>query len=122
MDTQELFNEEGLAQQRVMSFVEGMHDVKFAGPRGKFADLDTWLLITYNRITKEDEINFVSWAENQDASKDPENPNDPLRKYPFNFISSIRSLELPNNKITHRIRNPINTTKRKYPNGGIRFP
>lgn len=98
MNTQELFNKEGLEQQRVMSFIEGMHDVKFAGPKGSLKDLDTFLLVTYNRTTKQDEVDFISWAKNPEDSNDPENPNDPSRSFPYNFISSLRLLELPKGK------------------------
>lgn len=48
-------------QQEVMSFIKGMKAIKFEGPRGKF-NLDTFILLTYDQKTREDEIEFISWA------------------------------------------------------------
>jgi len=49
-------------EQRVKDFIEGMERIKFDGPLRRKFRLDTFLLLTYDQRTKEDEIEFVSWA------------------------------------------------------------
>lgn len=72
-------------EQKVMSFIEGMKAIKFEGPRGKF-NLDTFLLLTYNQKTREDEIEFVSWAVDSSRSD-------------FGYIKTLLNLlELPKKK------------------------
>jgi hypothetical protein len=51
-----------ILQQNAMSFIEGMKEVRFDGPRGNKFDFDTFLFLTHNEKTREDKIEFKSWA------------------------------------------------------------
>lgn len=71
-------------KQRVAAFIKDMRNVKFAGARGS-ASLDSYFLLSYDRETKNDRIDYVSWTDDES-------------RYPSNFISSLSKLELPKGK------------------------
>lgn len=90
-------------QQRVASFIENMRAVKFAGARGRV--LDSYFLLTYNQATKKDEIDFLSWSE------------DESRSFPSKFIDTFRKLELPKGKNhpPYRKKHTIPNERRNVP-------
>lgn len=53
------------SRQKVMAFIEDMTVIKIDGQRRRHGDLDTFVLLTFDQKTGKDEIEFVSWAEDQ---------------------------------------------------------
>lgn len=96
--TPDVENQVQFQKQRITSFIEGMKEIKFYGPRGNSEDLDTFLLITYDQKTRRDKIDFVTWAKSSEESNSPENLNDPLRSFPSKFIAGLSLIELPKGK------------------------
>jgi hypothetical protein len=81
---QETLGREGRNKQKVADFIKGMKIIKFAGARGSL-NLDSFFLLTYNQITKKDEIDYVSWAKDKS-------------RYPYNFAVTLNKLKLPRGK------------------------
>jgi hypothetical protein len=74
---------------KVKDFTKNMRAIKFLGPRGKFKDLDTFLLVFYNEGTGRDEIDFECWAKN---------PEGQFRSDRSKFIAGLDLIELPEGK------------------------
>ena len=51
-------------KQRVAAFIKDMRNVKFAGARGS-ASLDSYFLLSYDRETKNDRVDYVSWTNDE---------------------------------------------------------